>query len=91
VSERYRATLERPDQASVRILLKPLQEGGGNLEVTLEADSFDIREVVVHDAAGSTTKMTFAEPRRNNGSDKSRFTFTPPEGVDIITESEAGF
>ena len=45
----------------------------------------------VHDAAGSTTKMTFAEPRRNHGIDKARFTFTPPDAVDIISESEAGF
>jgi outer membrane lipoprotein carrier protein len=91
VSERYTATLQRPDATSVRILLKPRQEGTGDLEVTLEADSFDIREVVVHDAAGSTTKMTFAEPRRNHGIDKARFTFTPPDAVDIISESEAGF
>jgi chaperone LolA len=91
VSERYRASLERPDASTVRILLKSLAEGGGNLEVTLTADTFDLRGVTVHDAAGSITRMTFAEPLRNRGIDKSRFTFTPPKGVDIISDNENAF
>jgi len=91
VSERYRASLERPDATTVRILLKSLADGGGNLEVTLAADTFDLRAVTVHDAAGSITRMTFAEPLRNRGIDKERFTFTPPKGVDIISDNEAAF
>ncbi|MFN2427313.1 MAG: outer membrane lipoprotein carrier protein LolA [Candidatus Binatia bacterium] len=91
VSERYHTSIERPDAKTVRILLKSLTEGGGNLEVTLEADTFDLRAVTVHDAAGSITSMTFAEPRRNNGADRERFTFTPPPAVDIISDNEAGF
>lgn len=91
VSERYSTALERPDAATVRIFLKSLAEGGGDLEVTLAADTFDLRAVTVHDAAGSTTSMTFAEPLRNRGVDKTRFTFTPPPGVDIISDNEAGF
>ena len=91
VSERYSTAIERPDATTVRILLKSLTEGGGNLEVTLEADTFDLRAVTVHDAAGSTTSMTFAQPHRNEGVDKSRFTFTPPPAVDIISDNEAGF
>lgn len=91
VSERYRTSIVRPDEKTVRIHLKSLVEGGGDLEVTLEADTFDLRGVIVHDAAGSTTSMTFAEPRRNQGADLSRFTFTPPPSVDIITDNGAGF
>ena len=91
VSERYRASLVRPDAATVRILLKSLGEGGGNLEVTLASDTFDLRAVTVHDAAGSITRMTFAEPLRNRGIDRDRFTFTPPPAVDIISDNEAAF
>jgi len=91
VSERYSTALDRPDATTVRIFLKSLAEGGGDLEVTLAADTFDLRAVTVHDAAGSTTSMTFAEPLRNRGVDKTRFTFTPPPGVDIISDNEAGF
>ncbi len=91
VSERYRTSIVRPDDKTVRIHLKSLVEGGGDLEVTLEADTFDLLGVVVHDAAGSITSMTFAEPRRNQGADRTRFTFTPPPSVDIITDNEAGF
>jgi outer membrane lipoprotein carrier protein len=91
VSERYHASLERPDDATVRILLKSKVEGGGDLEVTLTADTFDLRAVTVHDSAGSTTRMTFAEPLRNRGGDRDRFTFTPPPAVDIISDNEAGF
>lgn len=91
VSERYRTSIERPDKDTVRILAKSLTEGGGDLEVTLESDTFDLRAVTVHDAAGSTTSMTFAEPHRNKGVDRDRFTFTPPPGVDIISDSDTGF
>ena len=91
VAERYSAALERPDASTVRILLKSLAEGGGDLEVTLEAETFDLRAVTVHDAAGSTTRMTFSEPKRNRGIDHNRFTFTPPPAVDIISDNEAGF
>ena len=89
VSERYRASLEKPDAATIRIRLKSISEGGGDLEVGLAAESFDLKAVTVHDAAGSTTQMTFAEPRRNHGIDKDRFTFTPPPGVDIISDDAA--
>ncbi|MFN2377287.1 MAG: outer membrane lipoprotein carrier protein LolA [Candidatus Binatia bacterium] len=88
---RYSATLERPDASTVRILLKSLLEGGGDLEVTMAADTFDLRAVTAHDAAGSITHMTFAEPRRNKGIEGDRFTFTPPAAVDIISDSEAAF
>ena len=91
VSERYSASLTRPDASTVRIMLKSLNEGAGNLEVTLAADTFDLREVTVHDAAGSTTHLTFAQPLRNRGIDKERFTFTPPPAVDIISDNEAAF
>ena len=66
-------------------------EGGGDLEVTLAADTFDLRAVKVRDSAGSTTQMTFTEPLRNKGVDRARFTFTPPPAVDIISDNEAGF
>lgn len=91
VAERYRATLDRPDTSTVRIHLEAVAEGGGDLDVTLSADTFDLRAVTVHDAAGSITQMTFAQPLRNKGVEADRFTFTPPPGVDIISESDAGF
>lgn len=91
VSERYRATLDKPEPGTVRIHLTALEQGEGDLEVTLEADSFDLRAVVVRDAAGSVTKMVFSEPVRNRGLEASLFAFTPPDGVDIITDHEADF
>ncbi|MBI5504262.1 MAG: outer membrane lipoprotein carrier protein LolA [Deltaproteobacteria bacterium] len=91
VSERYRATLDKSGDGTVRIRLTPLDKADGDLEVTLAADTFDLRAVVVHDPAGSVTNMVFSEPVRNRGLDVSLFTFTPPDGVDIITDHEAGF
>lgn len=91
VSERYRATLEKSDDGTVRIRLTPLDKAEGDIEVTLAADTFDLRGVVVHDPAGSVTNMVFSEPVRNRGLDAGLFTFTPPQGVDIITDHEAGF
>jgi len=91
VAERYRASLERPDATSILIRLQALEEGEGDLEVTLEADTFDLKSVTVHDPAGSTTKMTFSEPLRNRGVDRGRFAFTPPPGVDIVSDFDSGF
>lgn len=91
VAERYRASLEKPDATSILIRLEALEAGEGDLEVTLEADTFDLKAVTVHDPAGSTTKMTFSEPLRNRGVDRGRFAFTPPPGVDIVADHDSGF
>jgi outer membrane lipoprotein carrier protein len=91
VAERYRASLEKPDATSILIRLQALVEGEGDLEVTLEADTFDLKAVTVHDPAGSTTNMIFSEPLRNRGVDRGRFAFTPPPGVDIVTDFDSGF
>ncbi|HYB99700.1 MAG TPA: outer-membrane lipoprotein carrier protein LolA [Candidatus Limnocylindrales bacterium] len=91
VAERYVATLKRPDPATVLIHLKPREQGHEDLEVKLDAQTFDLQAVTVRDAAGSVTQMTFAEPQRNRGSDKAHFLFTPPSGVDVITDPQPGF
>jgi len=92
VSERYRATLDKSgDGTTVRIRLTPVDQADGDLEVTLAADTFDLRAVVVHDAAGSVTNMVFSDPVRNHGLDASLFAFTVPQGVDIIADQEPGF
>ena len=91
VSGRYVATMEKPDAATVRIHLRSRDTGAGDLDVTLASDTFDLKAVTVKDAAGSVTRMTFDEPLRNHGIERSLFGFTPPAGVDIISDSDAGF
>ncbi|HYC55475.1 MAG TPA: outer membrane lipoprotein carrier protein LolA [Candidatus Binatia bacterium] len=91
VAERYTATLKRPDAATVLIHLKPKEQGHEDLEVKLDAVTFDLQAVTVRDAAGSVTQMTFAEPLRNRGSDKAHFAFAPPQGVDVITDPTTAF
>lgn len=49
-------------------------------------DPFPLLASTVHDSAGGRTTMEFSNIRTNRGLDNSRFTFTPPKGVEVIKQ-----
>jgi outer membrane lipoprotein carrier protein len=49
-------------------------------------DPFPLRASTVHDTAGGRTTLEFANIRTNRGINSSRFTFRPPEGVEVIKQ-----
>ncbi|RMD85513.1 MAG: outer membrane lipoprotein carrier protein LolA [Candidatus Dadabacteria bacterium] len=85
LAERYRLELVARDEREVTIRLTPKADVGEILEVTLAAGSFDLLRLAVRDPAGSTTYVEFSDLRRNVDLASSLFSFTPPEGVDVIT------
>ncbi len=83
--ERYEIAIEERTSDSVRIRLTPHDEVAGTIHLAVKADTFELESVVVADPAGSITRMEFFTAERNRGLDAAQFTFTPPDGVDIIT------
>jgi outer membrane lipoprotein carrier protein len=50
------------------------------------SDPFPVRSSTVFDAGGGRTSMVFSNIRTNRGMDSRRFTFRPPEGVEVIKQ-----
>jgi outer membrane lipoprotein-sorting protein len=44
------------------------------------------RTMILTDAFGQTTRLTFADIERNPALDASLFKFTPPQGADVIAD-----
>jgi outer membrane lipoprotein carrier protein len=88
ISERYDARLGQGDAESVVISLTG-RAGEGTIDVRVDHQTFDLREVVVVDPAGSVTRMKFDDVLRNSDVDPALFSFTPPKGVDIIESPAA--
>ncbi|RMF22861.1 MAG: outer membrane lipoprotein carrier protein LolA [Deltaproteobacteria bacterium] len=85
LTERYRLELLERNDRSVTVRLTPRADVGETLDVTLAADTLDLRSLVVRDPAGSTTYVEFDDVKRNVDLDPSLFSFQPPAGVDVIT------
>jgi outer membrane lipoprotein carrier protein len=56
----------------------------GTLWLTVRRSDAGIAEARIADAAGTTTRIAFSNERRNGAIDPTRFTFTPPPGVDVV-------
>jgi len=84
LSSRYRTTLLDENSEIVRIRLEPTDAVGETLDLTMAADTMDLRAVVVTDPAGSVTVMEFSDPVRNVELESGLFEFSPPPGVDVI-------
>jgi len=85
LADRYSFALLDAPPGMVRLQLTPVAGAGETLDLTLAADTFDLREVVVHDPAGSVTYLEFSDVHDNVALADDLFVFTPPDGVDIIT------
>lgn len=64
--------------------LTPKSEGGDFAEVRMGLAGGKPRVMELHDALGQTTRIEFSEIRSNVPLDSSLFTFTPPEGVEVV-------
>jgi outer membrane lipoprotein carrier protein len=69
------------------MLLLSLQSQDGETEferILLGMDSSGIRMMIMEDAFGQRTEVKFSDPQRNQPVDPALFTFTPPEGTDVV-------
>ena len=57
-------------------------------DVRLGFDKNNLVMMILHDNLGQITRIDFLNPERNKRFGGPLFTFTPPEGVDVIDERQ---
>src|SRR5437762_774636 len=73
----FRQSVESPTLAS------PLESRGTLTLLVRKADA-TVEEARITDPVGTTTRIVFANERRNVPLDAALFRFTPPPGVDVV-------
>lgn len=66
--------------------LKPRRKEGSYDDIRIGFDQGKLRVLEMIDGFGNTTRVTFDAARENPKIDAARFSFTPPEGVDVVGE-----
>jgi outer membrane lipoprotein carrier protein len=56
------------------------------LTLVVDASTFVMRQLIVVDGQGGTSTFSFSNLRENVGVAESRFVFTMPKGVDVVTQ-----
>jgi outer membrane lipoprotein carrier protein len=85
VDRDFDASLEKETKEAWVLKLVPKQDKGlGTLGLTVRKDDAGIAEAQITDALGTTTRIAFKNEKRNKDIEGSRFTFTPPSGVDVV-------
>ena len=81
----FNASLERETPDTWVLKLVPKQDAAlGILGLTVRKSDASIAEARITDSVGTTTRIAFANERRNGAIAAGRFTFTPPPGVDVV-------
>jgi outer membrane lipoprotein carrier protein len=69
--------------ALVHIVLTPKQ-GGQRIEAGIERETYNIVTLSISDAMGNRTNLSFSNIELNQPMHAAQFTFTPPDGADIV-------
>jgi outer membrane lipoprotein carrier protein len=81
----FDASLDKETSDAWILKLIPKQDAAlGTLGLTVRKSDASIAEARITDAAGTTTRIAFSNEKRNGKIEASRFTFTPPPGVDVV-------
>ena len=81
----FDAALEREEPERWILRLVPRKDSGiGTLRLVVRKSDASIEEARVTDPVGTTTRIAFANERRNADLDAGMFRFTPPAGVDVV-------
>jgi len=85
VERDFQASLERDEPARWVLHLVPRKDAGiGALTLVVRKADAAVEEARVTDPLGTTTRIAFANERRNVPLDAALFRFTPPPGVDVV-------
>jgi outer membrane lipoprotein carrier protein len=77
------AITEPNSSALVHIVLTPKQ-GGQRIETGIERKTYNIVTLSISDAMGNSTNLSFSNIELNQPMHAAQFTFTPPQGADIV-------
>jgi outer membrane lipoprotein carrier protein len=68
----------------VHVALTPKQ-GGQRIEAGIERTTYNIATLSISDAMGNRTDLSFSNIELNQPIQAAQFTFTPPDGADIVS------
>ena len=68
------------------VQLKPRDKDSGYDDIRIGFAQGKLRVIEMVDGFGQTTRVTLESPRENARIESARFSFTPPEGVDVVGE-----
>jgi outer membrane lipoprotein carrier protein len=80
--------VQAPAAGTRALRLRPVRKEPGyeTLTLVVDATTLVMRQLVVVDGQGGTSTFTFTNLRENVGVAESRFSFSMPKGVDVITQ-----
>lgn len=89
IEERFVVSRGAPAEGLVWLELGPkdpraARESGGYAQIRLGFAGPRLKRMDLRDNLNQTTRIEFTSPERNPNLDPSLFTFTPPEGVDVL-------
>lgn len=88
----FEAAIDRDvqiDQGEVALRLTPRAPSAeyDSLTLVVDRETMALRQLITRDAQGGRSTFVFTNLDENVGAADSEFTFTPPRGTDVITES----
>jgi len=82
----FEPSLEREDPERWVLHLVPRKDAAiGTLTLLVRKVDATVEEARITDPLGTTTRITFANEKRNAPLDAGLFRFTPPAGVDVVS------
>lgn len=66
------------------VQLNPVRKDGGFEAIRIGFEKGQIRSLEMIDGFGQTTRVTLRDGKENRKIDAANFSFTPPEGVDVV-------
>ena len=69
--------------------LTPKNGGGERIEAGIDRKTYNITTLSIGDAMGNRTDLSFSDLKLNQPLHSSQFTFTPPNGADIVSSRGA--
>ncbi len=75
-----------PKEYHLKMIPNPPWEEIDHINLSVDRDSFDIREVEIYNFLGSITRFTLSDLSVQRGLNRDYFRFVVPEGVKVIKE-----
>jgi outer membrane lipoprotein carrier protein len=87
LSDDFEATVEKVEGGQVTLKLVPKVASAGYryLQFVVDETTGQVNETVIYDQQGGTNKLKFTDVKLNQKVEESRFKFSPPAGVKVLT------
>ena len=88
IAEAFEVSATTMDSTRTRFILLPKKPGNLFERLSLTFKGADLEEMQFEDSLGQQTSLSFRQVVRNQAVDSSKFHFTPPEGVEVIDNTQ---